>query len=83
MDEIKVIRAKIDTVDEQIMALLEKRFALASQIGGFKKSENIAITHKTREDAILLKANAFSHCAQIQAVYQEIFQQSKLIQEEV
>lgn len=82
MDDLKILRTKIDFLDDQLMELLEKRFALSEEIGTLKAKQGVGITHKNREDAILFKANKFQSVSLIQAVYEEIFRQSKKIQEE-
>lgn len=52
MDEIKNLRNLIDTVDSQILELINSRVDLVKEIGDLKKEKNIEIVDKKREQQI-------------------------------
>ena len=49
------LRSRIDIIDEQLMDLLKKRMDIADEIGGLKKTNNVAILQNTRWHEILGK----------------------------
>lgn len=63
MDNLETYRKEINTIDEQILSLLGKRFALVKKIGEHKKANTIAIVDKSRESEIIeaLKEKAKEH----------------------
>lgn len=80
MDTIAKKRKEIDAIDDSIMALLNKRFDLALEIGDQKKKENINVLDTNREEKILNKTSNFSHSPQIDVVYKSIMSESKKLQ---
>lgn len=54
--DLKLIRAEIDEIDEQLLRLFEKRTALACDVAKYKKENNMAVFQKDREQFILDKA---------------------------
>ena len=53
MDKLGLYRKKIDSIDKNIVRLLEARFRLAWAIGAHKRKNNLAIKDKKRESSIL------------------------------
>ena len=49
------LRSRIDIIDEQLLGLLKKRMDIADEIGGLKKTNNVAILQNTRWHEILGK----------------------------
>lgn len=54
-DNIDQLRAKIDTIDENILYALGSRMKISRQIGEYKKSNNVAIIQAARWDSIIAK----------------------------
>ena len=54
-ENIDQLRAKIDIIDESIIASLASRMEVSRQIGEYKKNNNIAIVQASRWDALLAK----------------------------
>lgn len=80
MDRIKKKREEIDSIDLQIMALLDKRFFLTSEIGRIKKEVKKVVLDPYREQMILDKTTKFSHYPQLKEIYQTIMNESKNLQ---
>jgi len=53
LNELQVLRTKIDVVDNQILDMLGKRMQIAEQIGELKKKNNVAILQKDRWNNVL------------------------------
>jgi chorismate mutase len=68
-NNLKALRDRIDTLDDQIIELLEKRFEVVQSMR--KKT----LTDPKREQFILQK----TYSPHVQAVYQSIFFESKKI----
>ena len=49
------LRSRIDIIDDQLLDLLKKRMDIADEIGGLKKTNNVAILQNTRWHEILGK----------------------------
>ncbi len=56
-DNLLNLRKEIDIIDDEILKLFIERMNKSKEIGKFKKSNNISITNKTREDEILHKVS--------------------------
>lgn len=78
MDALATIRKQLDTIDDQVMHLLDQRMKLSIEVGVIK--QGVGIEARARELEILAKANAFDMKDSIQAVYETIFQISKDLQ---
>ncbi|MCS4487371.1 chorismate mutase [Streptococcus sciuri] len=79
------IRKAIDTLDKDLVTLLEKRIQLVSEVVAYKKATETAIFDKEREKAILDKV-AFCVINKefeetIVAIFADIMKQSRLYQE--
>ena len=53
---LDTIRQEIDHVDQELVALLEKRLQLVNQVVAYKKATGKPILDSSREDAVLQKA---------------------------
>ena len=53
--ELSDIRAKIDAVDDQLLALFLERMDLADQVAAYKNEHHLPILNKQRERAVLAK----------------------------
>lgn len=51
--QLNELRSKIDQLDEQLLQLLNKRAALAKQIGSVKKMQELAVHHPDRESRVI------------------------------
>lgn len=56
MMNLETIRQEIDHVDQELVALLEKRMQLVSQVATYKKATGKPILDTSREDVVLQKA---------------------------
>lgn len=84
MKKIENLRAKIDEIDDEILALLNKRMAQVKLIGEEKLKDNSAIYRPERERAILSrlvesKENKLKKDA-IEAIFYEIFALSRNVE---
>ncbi|SES02887.1 chorismate mutase [Streptococcus gallolyticus] len=53
---LDTIRQEIDHVDQELVALLEKRMQLVNQVVAYKKATGKPILDTSREDVVLQKA---------------------------
>ncbi|OFI06080.1 T-protein [Clostridium acetireducens DSM 10703] len=53
MEDISKLREEIDSIDEEIVKLLEKRMEISLKIGKCKKQNNINVLDKSREKEII------------------------------
>lgn len=78
-------RKAIDVLDNDLVALLEKRMQLVSEVVAYKKTTGKAVFDKEREEAILEKVAArvtnkdFEEA--VVATFSDIMKQSRLYQE--
>ncbi|MFK5883788.1 MAG: chorismate mutase [Candidatus Izemoplasma sp.] len=77
MDKINTLRKEIDTIDEQLMNLLDKRYNLTNQIGILKTKTEKVIEDVDRESKILNKISKYGHSPSIELVYKAIINESK------
>lgn len=54
-ENIDLLRAKIDVIDEAILSALSSRMEVSRQIGQYKKENNVAILQTSRWDAVLAR----------------------------
>ena len=77
---INELREKIDTIDNQIIELLDERFDVAKAIGEEKKKNNIQVLDSKREQVILDKVDSKAskeHAEYIKQIYIKIMEESK------
>lgn len=60
MEELKELREKIDTVDEQIVALYEERMRLTEEVARVKIAGGRAVLDRTREEEKLSRVTALA-----------------------
>jgi chorismate mutase len=78
MDDLTKMRIDIDSLDQELMTLLEKRYKLSKEIGLYKKDNNIQVLDLKREHVILDKARSYSE--EIYNVFFKIIEESKKLQ---
>lgn len=87
MNEIDKLREQIDTIDDELISLIEKRMELVSKIGIAKKTGSLTITDTAREDEVIkkglakLKNKDFSR--EIKGFLEYVIQLSKDIQQNI
>jgi chorismate mutase len=52
---LDIIRQEIDQLDQELVALLEKRMQLVNQVAAYKKATGKPILDTSREEAVLQK----------------------------
>lgn len=85
MSSLDILRGKVDSIDNRLLKLLSKRFTIASRIGELKRSLNLAITDKNREEAVLERRTKEGKQLGmseefIRKIFDDIFSESKRIQ---
>ncbi|MBK1972075.1 chorismate mutase [Campylobacter sp. TTU-622] len=84
MQDLNDLRAKIDTLDDKILYLLDKRMSYVKKIGKIKQSKAKEICDFKREEDILERLKntkyKFLDAKMIKSIYKEIFIISKQIQ---
>jgi len=86
MDEIQLLRKKVDEIDEQIITALRERTKTCSAIGLIKKKKGLPVRDVARENEVFkrmkVKAVEFHlNPLQVEAVYREIVNMCSAIQE--
>lgn len=74
------IRREIDKIDDKIFKLLKQRLSKAKKIGQLKKYMKVKVNDAEREQEILDKLDCEDYKPykeQMTAIYKEIFQQMK------
>ena len=56
MDDLKILREKIDIIDDKIINLLVERFKIVEDISEFKKNNNVEVIQESRISEIVEKA---------------------------
>ncbi len=77
---IDELRKEIDKLDNEIVALLDKRFDCSKAIGEEKKKIQKQVLDQSREQIILDKVASLStkdHAPYIQEIYKKIMEQSR------
>lgn len=77
MDGLVKFRKQIDSIDNEIMNLIEKRFIVTNKVGIYKNNLGIQVNHSNREEDILNKCNEFKYSKEIKDIYKKIFTLSK------
>jgi chorismate mutase/prephenate dehydratase len=55
-----VYREKIENIDLEILKLLKERLSIVSKIGEIKKTNNIPIYNKEREEEVITKLKSYN-----------------------
>lgn len=78
---LEQIRHNIDTLDRELVALLEKRMDLVNQVAAYKKETGKPILDRSREEAVLRKVetlvNNQEYKTTIRATFEEIMAHSR------
>ena len=53
MSELDIFRDKINSIDNELVRLLNERMNLSIEIGNYKKSKNMKVFDKEREEFLL------------------------------
>jgi chorismate mutase len=82
VDDLDNWRREIDSVDNEIMKLLVKRFEITKKIRIYKKANNLPVMDKQREEHVLREKTGSSGLPRqfIQDFYKIIFEESRRIQ---
>ena len=56
MDDLKILREKIDIIDDKIINLLVERFKIIEDVSELKKNNNIEVIQESRISEIIEKA---------------------------
>ena len=79
-------RKRIDSIDEQIVTLLNRRAAVVKQIGRMKSAAGMPVVDATREGEIYQRISAenFGHIddAGLKRIYERIVEESRRLQVE-
>lgn len=56
MDDISNMRAEIDSIDEKLVELFEKRMETVLRVAEYKKDNNMNVLDRSRENEVIKKA---------------------------
>ena len=81
---IEELRKEIDTVDTELVALLNRRYAACLEIGKLKKNTNITVLDSSREQKIIDRLKELSnYSGMIETLWPEIMAFSRSLQNKV
>ena len=85
--DLDQIRKDIDQIDQELVALLEKRMVCVDQIVEYKEQEGLPVLDQGRENEVLEKVGSLvmdeQYRSTIQAQFQDMMKRSRIYQEEV
>ena len=85
--DLHQIRKDIDQIDQELVALLEKRMVCVSQIIEYKEQQDLPVLDQEREREVLEKVGSLvtdeQYRATIQAQFKDLMARSRDYQEEV
>lgn len=85
--DLDQIRKDIDQIDQELVALLEKRMVCVSEVVAYKKAKGLPVLDQGRENKVLEKVASLvddeQYRATIQAQFQDMMKRSRDFQEEV
>ncbi len=74
MDDLKILREKIDIIDDKIINLLVERFKVIEDVSELKKNNNIEVIQKSRISEIVERAKNKALKNQIDpAIFEKIY----------
>ncbi len=73
MNELELLRKKIDEIDERVCALLLARFEAVKEIGAIKKEKGLPILNEAREEAVFAKVRGKAEREEEKAALAEIY----------
>lgn len=74
MDELQKSRKKIEKIDKKMAMLFEKRMHTTKKIGEYKKSNNLQVYDKARENYLLEKNSNYISNKELIPYYHEFLQ---------
>ena len=77
MDRIEELRLEIDSLDQKLMELVQKRFEFSLQVISAKQKKSLGTYDKNREEFILARARNYG--PKVEELYQELLRISKEI----
>lgn len=84
--DLTQIRQEIDAIDKELVALLEQRMVLVSQVAAFKKETGKPVLDTAREEAVLDKVanlvKSKNYTSTIQATFRDMIAHSRAYQAE-
>ena len=82
VEDLHEWRSEIDSVDNEIMKLLCKRFEITKKIRRYKKANDMLVMDKAREEHIIQEKTGSSGLPRkfIKDLYKIIFEESRRIQ---
>ena len=87
MDELDILREKVNEVDKELAKLFEKRMNLIKDIAKRKKEINYPVYDQGRETFLLIRNGSYIEDKEIRVLYFEllnkIFELSKKMQENI
>jgi chorismate mutase len=86
MNNLTQLRKQIDSIDSQIINLLNQRVKICQAIGSAKKAQGLPIQDKEREQQVYAQARQLAaksdmNPLQVEAVYREIVNMCSSVQE--
>ena len=85
--DLNSIRQEIDQIDQELVALLEKRMVCVSQIVEYKEQQGLPVLDQGREREVLEKVGSLvtddQYRTTIQSQFQDMMKRSRDFQEEV
>ena len=85
--DLDIIRQEIDQIDQELVALLEKRIVCVGQIVKYKEQEGLPVLDQGREREVLEKVGSLvtdeQYRATIQSQFHDLMARSRDYQEEV
>lgn len=71
VDQLNILRKKIDNIDKEIIQLLVKRLAIVAKIAKYKKGNNMEVLQKSRWGSILRSRKAWADRKKISKTFIE------------
>jgi len=77
LEDLSMLRKRVDEVDVEILRLLNERVAVCRKIGAYKKQQGLPIRDQSREKEVYDKVRAFAvefglEPVRIELLYREI-----------
>ncbi len=87
MEDLKELRAKLDAIDRDMVALFEKRMDISRKVAETKKEQGLPVLDQSREEQVLASRCGYltdtTITAETRALYQEIMRLSRGVQEKL
>lgn len=74
MKDLTEIRGELDQVDREIVALFEKRMALAAQVAQYKMNAGLPVLDRSREESVLQSRTNMLQDARLAEDVRELFE---------